>query len=354
MVSFIDKAMRRAGAGGLDLPVALLLGAAAALLVMLTPVGMLEELVLRSGLPGIFPAAEPPLGLRARIGFAGLAGMIGFGAAYALMRAIDRASGLFEDEETADDRAVAGTPPPPRVRRRDQHPDAPVRQPLSAARELGDPTGGVPAATTPEPEPEPQPEPDPAPAPVAERKSAGWTPPWRRDRIEVDSADGGDRLQRIRGARPIVAHAEPPRSVVMTKPATPDMPWPEPEPAMPPVDTWPVEREPNDVPLDEPAVPTLTAELVEPPLPPEPVAPTLAPAPLPPSGHESVADLLVRLERALARGPRAVPTDQAPPPLAAEPPLPPEPERAPVDAEGMDARLRSALDNLKRFAPGRG
>ena len=62
----------------------------------------------------------------------------------------------------------------PKLRRRDVHPDAPVRRPISAARDLGEPAPPqaprMPApivVAQPEPEPAPEPEPEPEPEPVA-------------------------------------------------------------------------------------------------------------------------------------------------------------------------------------------
>ncbi|MDB5668965.1 MAG: hypothetical protein JWL74_1915, partial [Alphaproteobacteria bacterium] len=80
-----------------------------------------------------------------------------------------------------------------------------------------------------------------------------------------------------------------------------------------------------------------------------------------PQGEESIAELLARLERALEKKP----LPQWLEPSTAQPQPGPQPQSQPQSqsgpghanggsAEPMDARLRSALENLKRFAPAHG
>jgi hypothetical protein len=152
------------GRNALDLPVAALAAVAAAFAAFAMPGDLMAALVEASGLPALLSAAAPPLGLKARIGI-GLIGAAGaFGLVFLLLRLLDRtglesrrAAAELEEEEA------------PRLRRRDFHPDAPVRRPISAVRDLGEPAPPQPpiASLWPEaPAWEPEPEPAPAPAPV--------------------------------------------------------------------------------------------------------------------------------------------------------------------------------------------
>ena len=153
------------GRNALDLPVAGLAAVAVAFLAFAMPGDLLTGLVNASGLPAVLSAAEPPLGFKARTGV-GLAGALAaFGLVFALLRVLDRTgldrprpAPVVEPEEEAD---------LPKLRRRDVHPDAPVRRPIFAARDLGEP------APPPEPVKAPPPplwlaEPEAAPEPAAE------------------------------------------------------------------------------------------------------------------------------------------------------------------------------------------
>jgi hypothetical protein len=185
---------RGLGRNAFDLPVAALAGLAAAFLAFAMPADLLGRLVSATGLPHLLAAAEPPLGFKARlmIGIAGAAAS--FGLAYLLLRLLDSAgSGKAKPEREPDfDEDM------PRLRRRDFHPDAPARRPISAARDFGEPApppleparAPTPAwfaeaepevlelgpeaepAIAPEFPPEPEPEPEPAPEPVAEASLA--------------------------------------------------------------------------------------------------------------------------------------------------------------------------------------
>lgn len=169
-----QDAVRGVGRNALDLPVAALAALAAAFVAFALPADLLGDMVGASGLPSLIAAAEPPLGLTARIAIGGAGAIATFGLVILLLRLLDR-SGL--------DMRAAGTPEAeedaPKLRRRDAHPDAPGRRPISAARDLGEPAPPVrprdaaPAwlaeadpveAVVAEPEPELVPEPVPEPA----------------------------------------------------------------------------------------------------------------------------------------------------------------------------------------------
>ena len=303
---------RGAGRNALDLPVAGLAALAAAFAAFAVPQDLLSRAVVATGLPSILAAAQPPLGLTARVAIAVGAALAVFGIVFLLLRLLDR-SGMSAAAETERDEAERLAP---RVRRRDGHPDAPAPRPISAARDLGEPA------------------PPQAPAAAA-------VPLW------LDEAE------------PVgAAHVEPdpepepePEPVIAPEPAYAPEPIlelePEPEP------------EPEPAPLPEPE-PTLTAV----------PAPEPTPAPLP-EGRTSIADLMERLEQGLAKRRMidpglAIPVEppqvfpEAPPPVFPEPaaeaaPKPPqafpeEPQAFPEAPAPADDRLQSAIASLQRLA----
>lgn len=174
-----QHAVRGMGRNALDLPVAALAGLAIIFVVIAVPADFLSRIVNATGVPSLIPAAAPPLGLTARI-CAGIGGAIGtFGLVFLLLRLLDR-TGL---EKAPAPRPAVADEDAPKLRRRDVHPDAPGRRPISATRDLGEPAppkapkappppiwlaeaDPVEVAPTPEPEPEPviASEPEPAPA----------------------------------------------------------------------------------------------------------------------------------------------------------------------------------------------
>ncbi len=189
----LQDAMRGVGRNALDLPVAGLAAFAVAFLAFAMPGDMLAGLIGATGLPSLLPAAEPPLGMTARIAIGGAGAAATFGLVFYLLRVLDRSmlGSSRPRPAPADDAA-------PKLRRRDIHPDAPATRPILAARELGEPAPPArPAAKAPlwlddaapsepeetieaapeelaaeapapEPAPEPEPEPEPAPEPEPE------------------------------------------------------------------------------------------------------------------------------------------------------------------------------------------
>lgn len=133
--------------------IAVVAGGLAALGVAMIPVPALEALVMDSGLPSILAAAEPPLGLTARLAVALGAGLF-VGAILWLCAFImlgTRGLTLGEPEDLPADPEDL---PLPVIRRADAHPDAPPRPPLLATRDLGKPFLEVRAAArAPEPVP---------------------------------------------------------------------------------------------------------------------------------------------------------------------------------------------------------
>jgi hypothetical protein len=126
------------GRFAIDVPVAALAGLSVAFLAFAMPGDALADLVGATGLASLIPAAEPPLGLKARIGIGAAGAIAVFSAAFLVLRWLDRLGARSDDiEETVPMQ-------PPRLRRRDFHPDAPPRPPIMAADELGEPENATP------------------------------------------------------------------------------------------------------------------------------------------------------------------------------------------------------------------
>lgn len=185
----LKSLFRGAGRNALDLPVAGLAALATAFAAFAVPQDILSRAVVATGLPSLLSAAQPPLGLTARVALAVGGAAAVFGLVFLLLRLLDR-SGMSAPPAEEEDMA-------PRPRRRDFHPDAPVPRPISAARDLGEPAPPeAPRATTPlwleeavpvatpvfevqpkvEPGPEPEPLYEPVPLPEPEPVAAAPEP----------------------------------------------------------------------------------------------------------------------------------------------------------------------------------
>ena len=133
----LADALSSGGRYALDVPVAALAGLSVAFLVYAMPGDTLAGLVGSTGLASLVPAAEPPLGLKARIGIGAAGALAVFAAAFLLLRWLDRLGA--EPREAPVEAGERGAPETPRLRRRDFHPDAPPRPPIMAVHELGEP-----------------------------------------------------------------------------------------------------------------------------------------------------------------------------------------------------------------------
>lgn len=206
-----QSAMRGVGRNALDMPVAGLAALAAVFFAFAVPTDILSRMVSATGLPSLLSAAQPPLGLTARIAIAAAGALATFGLVFLLLRLLDR-SGL--DGGKAKPGPAAETDEQdeaPRLRRRDVHPDAPVRRPISATRDFGEPAPPVPPQpTTPiwldEAGPAIQalepvaPEPEPAPQLEAAPRSEAEMPTSIADLME--RLEQGLARRRSRGAAP--------------------------------------------------------------------------------------------------------------------------------------------------------
>lgn len=131
---------------------AALAGGGVALVVLTTPVGLIEMLITSAGISEMLPAAAPPLGFSARLLIAAFAGVMAIGIASTFtgktkQRALidgrakgDRKMGFALSKLTAFARgrsALGGAShPAPALRRADAHPDAPARAPIFASRDF--------------------------------------------------------------------------------------------------------------------------------------------------------------------------------------------------------------------------
>lgn len=123
----------------LTLPLAPVVGATmggvAALAFALIPGPMLGNLVLRSGIPAIIEAAQPPLNLTARLVLMlGVGGLVAVLTWFALFLLIGSRTLALGGDATVDESDAV-----PVLRRADAHPDAPARRPVFANRDLGTP-----------------------------------------------------------------------------------------------------------------------------------------------------------------------------------------------------------------------
>ena len=95
---------------------------------------LLENLVLKSHIDLIVPAAAPPLGITARILVALVLAALGAVLGILLARRLARPKVEHHERKRGAKDLAAQMP---RVRSRDAHPDAPARRPISAHEELG-------------------------------------------------------------------------------------------------------------------------------------------------------------------------------------------------------------------------
>jgi hypothetical protein len=350
-----NKLFRGGGRNALDLPVAGLSALAAAFAAFALPQDLLNRAVAATGLPSILAAAQPPLGLTARVAIAVGSAALVFGIVFLALRLLDR-SGLGGAEAEEDSRAGS------RVRRRDGHPDAPAPRPISAARDLGEPAPPrAPRAEVPlwldEAVPTPpafgatvefEPVLEPVPEPEADILSEPWQAPEPVVFPEPEPAP------------------EPTSELELTPEAMLSPPEPEPQPAPAPVAV--AAPEPIPAPVPEPA-----PVAVAPPAPAPVPAPAQAPSPVPQAEMPtSIAGLMERLEQGLARRrtiePAPAPAEPAPTappqaypdvlevaaaPVAPEPPqvFPEAPEaREPEPVEAANDRLQSAIASLQQLA----
>ena len=111
---------------------ALVLAALAALMFLIMPIGVIEDLVVDSGIASFVTAAQPPLGTTAHLAIAFFVALcVGAMSWFGLF--------LLVGNRTVVLGRVAREDGVPILRRADAHPDAPPRRPVFANRDLGTP-----------------------------------------------------------------------------------------------------------------------------------------------------------------------------------------------------------------------
>lgn len=157
--------VKRLSGGGvsLDLPMAALAAAAVGFVAYAMPDPLFAGAVEASGLPSVLSAAQPPLGLTARLGVVGAGALATFLGTWLLLRALGNVSSPLRRAREEEEEVSM---PPLRLRRVDSHPDAPLRRPLVAGLDLGEPKVEIeeeaieiPWETSPPIHTEPEPEP---------------------------------------------------------------------------------------------------------------------------------------------------------------------------------------------------
>lgn len=177
------------------------LGLAVAAAIAVMPSALLESLVMKSDIPAVLAAAEPPLGVTARVLLLLIAG--GGVALFA-----GTGLWLLFGVRTVAFGSASADPDIPQIRRADSHPDAPPRAPVRAHRDLGAP----PPAAAPE-----RPLPADLDAPLA-AYDPGAIPDVPREPIRAVTSlvrferpqliDPGDRFETFDPA-PVAAAIEP-------------------------------------------------------------------------------------------------------------------------------------------------
>ena len=311
------------GKGGslLDNGVAALAALSSGFLVYAMPDGLFSRIVIASRLPQFLAAAQPPLGMKARLAVIAVVAAVAYAFVWSLLRALDTIGGKAQPVIVP-----AAAPEAPRLRRADAHPDAPSRRPIFAGRELGEPGEdeeplelAAETAFEPEAEPEfepydqaafePQPgyEPEPEPEVGSERVPAFLVP-------QQPEHEAWDAHQAPAYDDEPAAFDEP-----AAEPIEAEGIWHRQAPADEYHDDYSEEGEEEDEPEE--------AEGDE-------------------GDDQSLARLMQRFESGLGRKQQAL----SPAPPAAVPSVEPDP----VPQERVGHRLRSAISDLNKMsAPGR-
>lgn len=270
-------------------------GLVAALVLLAMPVGLVETIVASSGLSEAWPAAAPPLGLKARLLIAGFGALMVMGFAWVgrgsvstpLLQDYGRRDGVRGVSDMgfalsklgwlSRGRNIRPSGGRPALRRADAHPDAPARTPIFASRDF----------------------------------------------------DGLDIFPRIAPARPEAGeHLE-----AAEQPVVVTLPLPPSQQALAP--------DVSDAEFEE------VVEVAEPAAPAETFAETARPMSAPRAEPMTLADLTARLERGLAQRERHAPAGRG---VIADMPVEQAiPVRDRVEDE-VDQALRAALGTLRAMA----
>jgi hypothetical protein len=122
--------------------IAMVLAALGALMFLLMPTAVLEDLVVDSGIASLVTAAQPPLGITAHFAIAFLVALVVGGVSWFGLFLLIGTRVVAIGRNAREDGV-------PILRRADAHPDAPPRRPVFANRDLGTPFLEVTADTPP-------------------------------------------------------------------------------------------------------------------------------------------------------------------------------------------------------------
>lgn len=129
------KKVHKGGGSALDLAMAAFAGTAAGFVMFAMPDAQFDRMVELSGLPLVLSAAQPPLGMTARLAAVASAALGTWTLVWLVLRALSKKP----PEPKLRKRPLEIDVPLPRIRRADAHPDAPARRPILAGLELGIP-----------------------------------------------------------------------------------------------------------------------------------------------------------------------------------------------------------------------
>ncbi|WP_296612662.1 hypothetical protein [Sphingomonas sp.] len=267
--------------------IAMVLAALGALMFLLMPAAVLEDLVIDSGIASLITAAEPPLGVTAHFAIAFIVALVVGGVSWFGLFLLIGTRSVAIGRDAREDGV-------PVLRRADAHPDAPPRRPVFANRDLGTPFLEVTADT---------------PPPMSAADAMAYVPPAVEER--PIPADLDTPLATYRGPLDPPLPAFNPLPIGRSEAPAPEAPAPEPtpirgpmpvaapEPAVEPRPIRIVAEEPPAVPpADHPAPRFASHERIETfeltPM----VRSSETSAPLPPA---TIHDLLDRLERGVAK-----------------------------------------------------
>ena len=179
--------LKRLGDGGsvLDLPMAALAGLSVAFVAYAMPDALFADAVAASGLPSLLPAAHPPLGATARLAVVAPAAIVAFLLTWTMLRGLGNRSAPVRREPAADEAGM----PPLRLRRADTHPDAPLRRPLVAGLELGEPEPAEDISVS-----------------VDEAFHGEWVDPPHGEETDDDDVDAAAALPPMDLEEPTIAH----------------------------------------------------------------------------------------------------------------------------------------------------
>lgn len=280
--------------------IAMVLAALGALMFLLMPTAVLEDLVVDSGIASLVTAAQPPLGVTAHFAIAFLVALVVGGVSWFGLFLLIGTRMVAIGRNARDDGV-------PILRRADAHPDAPPRRPVFANRDLGTPFLEVTADT---------------PPPMSAADAMAYVPPAVEER--PIPADLDTPLATYRGPldpplpdfNPLpIGRSEAPAAE--PTPIREPMPVAAPEPAFEPRPIRIVAEEPPAVPpVDYPAPRFASHERIETfeltPM----VRSSETSAPLPPA---TIHDLLDRLERGVAKRKEVATPEPAAPEVEAPP-----------------------------------